>query len=102
LQLQKRRQQFSLFTDMFCFSCLRFIDVGNSVHFLLIMFCFSFLLVQKRNKKRPPKTKQPVFGTGISIKLLEYCDEVQHNRMPYHFKSLSFQWNLKAHSFNRT
>ena len=38
------------------------------------MFFFSFLLVP-RNKKRPPKTKQPVFGRSISIKLLYYCGE---------------------------
>jgi hypothetical protein len=38
---------------------------------------FSFLLVQKRNKKRPPKTVTPRFRMGISIKLLYYCGEGQ-------------------------
>jgi hypothetical protein len=41
--------------------------LARVIYFLPVMFFFSFLLVQKRNKKRPPKTKQPVFGKGFSI-----------------------------------
>jgi hypothetical protein len=37
------------------------------IYILLAVFCLSFLLVQKRNKKRPPKTKQPVFGKVFQL-----------------------------------
>ena len=34
---------------------------------------FSFLLLQKRNKKRAPKSITPSFREGALIKLLHYC-----------------------------
>ena len=35
---------------------------------------YSFLLVQKRNKKRPPKMITPHFRVGTLMWLLYYCD----------------------------
>jgi hypothetical protein len=35
---------------------------------------FSFLLLQKRNKKRAPKSKHPDFGFGSVMKLQRNCD----------------------------
>ncbi|HEX3024049.1 MAG TPA: hypothetical protein VHP12_02465 [Chitinophagaceae bacterium] len=37
-------------------------------------YFYSFLLVQKRNKKRPPKMITPQFRVGALIWLLYYCD----------------------------
>jgi hypothetical protein len=47
---------------LFSISCL------GAVILCWIFRIFSFLLVQKRNKKRPPKTVTPRFRIGITIK----------------------------------
>ncbi len=47
---------------------------------------FTFLLLQKSNKKRAPKTITPRFREGALIKLLYYCS----------FKSGSLTANLKT------
>jgi hypothetical protein len=45
--------------------------------FSLLFFVLSLFACPKGNQKRQPKTKQPVFGEVFSIKLLNYCGEVQ-------------------------
>ncbi len=49
------------------------------------LLCFSFLLLQKRNKKGAPKTITSRFREGALIKLLCYCS----------FNSSSLTTNLK-------
>ena len=50
---------------LLCCSCL---SAGD------LFFIYTFLLVQKSNKKGPPKTITARFRVGSLIKLLHYCD----------------------------
>ncbi len=68
---------------------------GNNTDICLqiaLFFYFSFLILQKRNKKGAPKSMTARFRVGSLIKLLYYCDFCIGN------STLRKKWRCIAHS----
>src|SRR3954453_836601 len=76
------------------FSESRCLDLAFCI--FLVIDSLLLFACPKSNQKRPPKTKQPVFGRGFSIKLCYFCGELQRNLdclSPTGFKSTNISMN---------